>query len=109
MKVACANEQRNTLGPEDIFFLSILIIRGKAGFLRTVLWSLGNNARAFSKIWVGTGADYTAPGRRGMLMAEGKMSPLPSSPLPRFKTLRRLYSVNGKQFENSTFQSGYLF
>ena len=50
MKVACANEQRNTLGPEDIFFLSILMVRGKAGFLRTDLWSLGNNARAFSKI-----------------------------------------------------------
>ena len=85
MKVACANEQRNTLGPEDIFFLSILIIRGKAGFFRTVPWSLGNNARAFSKIWVGTGADYTAPGRRGMRMAEGKMSPLPPFPPPTFQ------------------------
>ena len=45
---------------------------------------------------------------RGMRMAEWKMSPLPPPP-PRFKTLRRLCSVNGKQFENGTFQSGYLF
>ena len=106
MKVACAKEQRNTLGPEDVFFLSILMVRGEAGILRTDLWSLGNNARAFWKIWVMTGADYSAP-VRGMRMAEGKMSPPP--PPPRFKTLRRLCSVNGKQFENSTFQSEYLF
>ena len=50
MKVACAKEQRNTLGPEDVFFLSILMVRGEAGILRTDLWSLGNNARAFWKI-----------------------------------------------------------
>ena len=99
-------EQRNTLGPEDVFFLSILMIRGEAGILRTDLWSLGNNARAFWKIWEMTGADYSAP-VRGIRMAEGKMSPPP--PPPRFKTLRRLCSVNGKQFENSTFQSEYLF
>ena len=104
MKVTCAKEQRNTLGPEDVFFLSILMVRGEAGILRTDLWSLGNNARAFWKILVMTGADYV----RGMRMAEGKMSPPPPPP-PRFKTLRRLCSVNGKQFENSTFQSGYLF
>ena len=84
------------------------MVRGEAGILRTDLWSLGNNARAFWKIWVMTGADYSAP-VRGMRMAEGKMNPLPPPPLPRFKTLRRLYSVNGKQFENSTFQSRYLF
>ena len=33
-----------------------------------------------------------------MLMAEGKISPLPPSPT-RFKTLRHLCSINGKQFE----------
>ena len=100
MKVACAKEQRSTLGPEDIFFLLILMVRGEAGILWTDLWSLGNNARAFWKIWVGTGADYSATGR-GMPMAEGKISPLPppAPPPPRFKTLRRLCSINGKQFE----------
>ena len=46
---------------------------------------------------------------RGMRMAEWKMSPPPPPPPPRFKTLRRLCSVDGKQFENGTFQSGYLF
>ena len=55
------------------------MVRGEAGILRTDLWSLGNNARAFWKILVMTGADYSAP-VRGMRMAEGKMSPPPPSP-----------------------------
>ena len=52
------------------------MVRGEAGILRTDLWSLGNNARAFWKILVMTGADYV----RGMRMAEGKMSPPPPPP-----------------------------
>ena len=42
-------------------------------------------------------------------MAESEDEPPLPPPPPRFKTLRRLCSVNGKQFENGTFQRGYLF